>query len=456
MFIAGSLLLPQLIYAQQMAPEVLHRFPPSVTVQVFLVASKTTLGTSSQLWLASRFQYDDSISAELMLKGASNEMIRRRSDSAKKAQLEDFKKILAPAERAAWEESQETARKSIKGRSMEGMDMTSMFTMALEQYKELALTDNQIDSLAVLSRECKQKGQLSQSYPDSVGVFDRPAFESRWLGSLLTARQYDRLLAGKHKNAAWLQARYQWFAMKQKEITDSLNKDKTIQQLAGYYLQHLILQSRWAYNKPLMDSAVKALETNGKPAPLLALEKANRKAPLIKGRSTEGADMISQFGKALALYRELRLNDTQVDSLMAKAREIRIKTSLSQAYGDSLGQFDRVAFESEYLGRFLTDQQFRYFLYEKNKDHALQQARYQWHLLQQKGLADSLNKERTIQQLNDYYLKRFIALDRVAHDPAKKWQMQSYYDKSKPGPLVALDKANRLGANHTAGSGYIW
>jgi hypothetical protein len=437
------LLLPSVVSAQRITPAVSKNFPPSITVKVFEAASRFKLGDSSQLWLAKQYLAEDSLSADLIIKGRPTAAVRSFRDSAERSLWASFEQVATHKEKDAYEESLETEKAQISGRSLEGADLNSQFGMALTLHKELGLNGAQLDSLIEKAQELNARTKFSKDHPDSVGQFDRTAFESQNIRQLLTKEQYDVVLSSRQKGPALTQAKYMWYQVKQKGLTDDLNKDTTIHQLTRYYLRRYRAMDSLAYDRPRMDSLLREIDKDDMPALLQTVAQAGRPLTSIKGRSLANIDMNSPFATALRSYKELKLSDAQIDSVLAAARDMHVRAEQSRLYTDSIGAFDHTAFESERLGRLLTKQQLDTLLQRQYGNPAMVQARNTWYQMSKKAFTSDADKDSTIEQIYRYYFLRLSTAERLASDRTQADSALRRLVGLEPPVLQAWDQVSK-------------
>lgn len=167
--------------------------------------------------------------------------------------------------------------------------------------------------------------------------------------------------------------------------------------------------------------------------------------PVFKNRIVPDAAMNSQFGTALKFRTALKLRDVQCDSLLTYAVLLRKKMDVMNNTPDS-GFFDRPAFESEWMSKILTEDQYTVTLAEKNRQQCERQAKFVWHELEATKLAAKYDKSETIKTIMIYYQIRAQIIDRFANEKERRaamlngmkvpealrtWQQQVRADKTK-------------------------
>ncbi len=242
----------QHLNAQKLSPLVYNRFSPSVSKDVFYVAAKARLGEKWQLWLGEHFEKRDNLVLELIKRGTSIIKIRQYTDSLSTAINAELKQLLTAKERNYFEEQVENAA-----------ELNSQFGEAIKYQRQLklnALPGGQVDSLMMKARELKAKLAFVKANPDS-GYFNRAAFESENMSRLLTPQQYSTLLMFKNKEKAEVQAKYDWYELKQKELDTKYNRDTTLAGLKRYYMARYVVQERFGHDKTKQAMILKGQES---------------------------------------------------------------------------------------------------------------------------------------------------------------------------------------------------
>lgn len=165
-------------------------------------------------------------------------------------------------------------------------------------------------------------------------------------------------------------------------------------------------------------------------------------SPIYRRRIVPDAEMGSQFGVAIKLADQLKLRDTQADSILTEAAALRRKILFYKANPDS-GYFDKNAFESAYLSKTLTESQYNQLLAEKNKDAATFQAKQDWYDLKAYGLAGKFQKDSTIKVMTVYNMIRAHVMDRFAHEKDKRTTMLKAMRMPEPVKLLYQAKVGK-------------
>lgn len=138
--------------------------------------------------------------------------------------------------------------------------------------------------------------------------------------------------------------------------------------------------------------------------------------PIVQDTIYMDIEMDSQFGLALALYEKFKLKPKQKDSLLYYATLLKQKENYTKLNPDS-GYFDKAAFESEYMAKVLTEQEYNGLLSIKNKLIAESRSRDTWYKLKRENLVSTVGRDDTIFRLKMYYLLQASIWDKLANQP---------------------------------------
>jgi hypothetical protein len=145
-----------------------------------------------------------------------------------------------------------------------------------------------------------------------------------------------------------------------------------------------------------------------------------------------------QFAIALKYKDLLGLRPTLADTILDQAMFLNARRDSILAI-DPYALIDFGPYESAHLTRLLTEEQYNLLLSYKNRAQAIADANSDWNEMELRGLALGLNKEETISQISAFYLLKYNAWNRLAHDKIALWATQRVISESKPTPLKILD-----------------
>lgn len=259
-------------FSQQQSPNL----SPSVTIGIFnYLGAKVTLGPSTMHWLEAYFQRKDSLVAKYITGGKrTSAEVKRFDDSLIWRGEILLKKVMTADERIDFENkiaaSREVAFPIFKEYLEPDADMNSQFGFAIKLANKLKLNDKQGREVLRSAVELFARTQYAKDNPDS-GFFDKPAFESLTLTSILSQSQYNLLLAEKNKTLSERQAKYAWHDLEALAMTKAMNRDTAMKHLTIYYMMRNHINDAFAHDKPRQESYVQSLKA---PKELVALKQA--------------------------------------------------------------------------------------------------------------------------------------------------------------------------------------
>jgi hypothetical protein len=149
----------------------------------------------------------------------------------------------------------------------------------------------------------------------------------------------------------------------------------------------------------------------------------------------------NQFSIALKYKDFLDIKSlTVIDSLVYHAMFLSHQLD-SIRLRDPFGYIDFGEYESAHLTELLTEKQYTLLLMLKNKPNAYAEAKKDWADLEKRRMTQGLNMEPTVELFANYYIARYSAWNRMAHDKKKQTANMKMLEEIKPQPLKALDAA---------------
>jgi hypothetical protein len=160
--------------------------------------------------------------------------------------------------------------------------------------------------------------------------------------------------------------------------------------------------------------------------------------PIHNGKLYPNAEMNSQFGIAIKLKEQLKLNSKQVDSLLVFA-EI-LKSNFTKSNDDPLsGYFNSKAFESKFLNKILTQDQYRKVLAIKNYNNCEKKAKYTWNEMSKYPWINKFTIDTSLKKLTIYFLTKTHIIDCFAHESYKIPSLIKLI--KEPEEIILLKKA---------------
>ena len=177
-------------------------------------------------------------------------------DSADKAQLPNAPNIL---------KTYLQYKANEKGK---GLDKEGLMGFAWLNRAKLGLSKQQATTL--LSDAVYELQMADSAKANPADSFNRSVYEATQLPQILVDSQYTQLLKLRYQTSSNKKAEAKWLLLMQKSLTNGLNKDSAVAQIAAYYLQHTSTEIRYANNPTLRDSLFHILDAN-KPQILVKL-----------------------------------------------------------------------------------------------------------------------------------------------------------------------------------------
>jgi hypothetical protein len=302
---------------------------------------------------------------------------------------------------------------------------------------QVAVITAQTDTLKTMEDSFIQQnpGQTFYSKP----------LEYQYLTRVLTDVQFARVVIIKNSVKAHQLAQRDWDELTQRGIAGDYNQQTTTQQIANLYLAREFANTRYKDDDAKRKKYLQYLYNNDEPEAIKKLYDARKNSGDTLGINRFSAS--SQFLLALKNKITLELSQSEVDSLVAWADTLK-NIKISNFTLDSINPFNTRAYESGYLNRLLTDNQYKQLLLMKNSDKANDVAINDWKEMVQCGISVNYNKDTVVQQLFAFYIARDNVYDRYEYDKVKQNTELKYIADSKPQVLIDLIHERRRANNN--------
>lgn len=475
------------LFAQQIDPGILTDFQPSVVNRVYEFASRITLQPEKQKKLARSLEKGDSVIARMISTGASASEIALM----RKKLLTESQKIVGSAEVNEFYNAS-----MAENAQREGQIMAMLFQ---ENYKSDSSTTGTIANLYAARKIAIEKTFCSNYNDTSVLNMRLYATMMRYDSMIQKYTQVASSKAYIENKIAVLNSVKSLApetVTKIKKVFTNLSLRSKDRSLADnfYDAMHANITDTvyYAYlfkdeiNKGATGSAIRESAQLGKKnkiskdamTPILPLVFAKRRTLLvidktfpvfskIKDSLVDAANKLydslidlqiaksgaslqsSQFAIAIRHKKALGLTEAQVDSLFAKAEQLR-KMKEVFLETDPYGKYDSKAFETDNMTKIISEDQYGQVLLIKNRSQAKTEAEQDWQEMEQRNLAKDYNKDSTITQLVAYYTAKLSAYYRYGNNPVKRGANVKNIESRMPAALRALT-ASRKYDNPTNG-----
>lgn len=153
----------------------------------------------------------------------------------------------------------------------------------------------------------------------------------------------------------------------------------------------------------------------------------------------------SQFAIALKIKDQLDLRPGLCDTLVHHAMYLEKKRD-SIFLIDPFASIDFGDYETKYLSKLLTEDQYNAVLVQKNRTYAAANALADWREMVSRGIDRGFLKDQTVKELTAFYIAKNSAWCRYADDKIRQWANLRALDDIKPKALKVLDPLRWSGA----------
>jgi hypothetical protein len=244
--------------------DVLKNFSKSLQLKIYSdVLSKIELSDTLQLELAKLYSQRDSLLWDAFVINTDSAKFNHLADSLSYSIEILFKRKLNTEKKREYflkvERSRVVNYPIIQDTIYMGLQMDSQFGLALALYEKMQLKQKQKDSLIFYAKLLKKKELFAVNFPDS-GIFDKPAFESLHLSTILTELEYNGLLSIKNKLIAEANSRDAWFEMKRHNLVTNYGREDTLLQLKMFYLARSCFWDKYAHKPDLREMIIRNIK----------------------------------------------------------------------------------------------------------------------------------------------------------------------------------------------------
>ena len=456
------------------------KYPGSVVLKVYEIASATSLTDAQQLRIAEHFTLYDQLKADAIFAGRNASAI----DSIEKAsqgglvliltkdqvaevlnmKSEKFASAIATGEMRYLKDRH--SPDSLLGRKLLNAQLNKYRSI----YKQYFTVDGRVSLLP--SRLHQVTGFYDSVIYSVLPVLYSQNYFNRHIEKIRQARQPDdaELIQmkkhfyaqlGKGEGQDWGQALLEatQYALPDTAVFSRLYKEKIGQRALSltaaelYNLQnvHKLADStvrlvhgllrRKAYALSLSEYAYAAYPFKREES---ILSISRHYDSLIERSLLQNGALVAQSQFAIALrYKELLgLRRSLTDTLLHHALRVsHLRDSVLSA--DPFAKTDFKAYEAYHLNNLLSEEQYSRLLFIKNRSQAAKDAQDDWDEMVLRNLATSLQKETALGQLNEYYLAKWNAYYRLAHDKLRQESNLRLLKDHQPKILKQLSAAQK-------------
>ncbi|MFM9826136.1 hypothetical protein [Flavobacterium sp.] len=375
----------------QLDANVAKEFPAHIVFKINQVNKKIDLSVERQKALGNYLLQNEKIANESLAKGESLEKLKQLNNLSK----ENLKNILTPTELDNY---------------LAANDKTNKLLWAIKYKNQLNLNNVQLEKL-----------HRENDYLDSISKtpnFDKETQGKNKISTILSPKQYLAFLAIFHHKNAKKKTEKQWENLKNLKIVSVKDSAKIVPTIYKYYIDKNSLEDFESDNlgylgkNSLKDNALENFDKMKKSFARKKLE-LTKPAILIRADMLTNTDFSKdQFSIAIKYEKELSLTAIQIDSLLAKYKEMGLsKLNFETKYSSK--KFKESPFEYKNLSKILTPKQMDLYLIKKNQNLAKENSKDNWDKLATAGLTKGLDEATTIQELTNYELKSLVADEKI-------------------------------------------
>lgn len=398
------------ISSQQISPQVLTSYPPSVCVRVYDIATKVRLIDSKQLKLASMIAYEDSLMVAAMLSGQSTDSIAGLQGLA-------IKLILTKNEIKALE----AARAKQKFARWEAYYQQQMA---------------QLDSIKPVDPKRKK-----MMYNVFLNLCNRPGIQNP-VENFTEAMQYS--IKDTIYYAALSRAQvHERASRKAASMVDQLQAEKKVDKQSANKVFHLYRERE--RQLAVVDLAYPANTPEKKKLKEQIISRFDSVMNGFVGYKPADIPSTSYFASTIKNKKYFNLSDAQVDSLAKKAFELD-KTRKEYNEKSGFNRFNTTEYEITHLKQILTEDQFNKFLIIKNKQKAKNVALRYWQEIRMRNIDQGLDSAQTVRQMENYELAKYVAREQNAGDVIKQEENLKAIKQNEPPIYKTIYRARKNGS----------
>jgi hypothetical protein len=406
-------LLASSLLTAQISPNVIKKFPAHIIYKLNEVTSKVSISEEKQTKIAALLIQKDSLAKNSLAKGEPVDQIKKHYILKKK----EIINVLSPEESETY---------------FLALEPDNRFLIALNLKNNLGLDGNQIKKIR------KQNTMI-----DSLKFNDnqkRYQFYKHNLDSVLTRKQYNRMLEHVYKNEATIQSRKDWKNILAYNLANPKDSTMVLKKIYQYQLAQ----------KMQLDK--KREKTNSKKTALLKKKLSIEHRPDILNHYSIMSQKDTKknlFAEAIQLKKEIKLTDVQIDSLLVNYKRLELlKLKDDKNVKSKSDKSDYKHFENKAISRLLDPKQLNELLYKKNLVKSRQLAGADWQFLEKQNLIKDLDKLKTLSEFASFHINSLVADERIK---LNKNQLNLFYKRDvllkKPELLQKIDAIKKTESN---------
>lgn len=397
----------------QLSPKVTKGFPAPIVIKIYDVASKIAISEEKQIQIGKKLQANDSLANLSLSKAEPLSQLQKFYPSQKNILIG----IVSNEELDAY---------------LYEFDKKNRFLLALKSYKNLELNAKQM-------AEIRKQDEIL----DSLKIIEstkKYQFFNHKLDTILNKKQYTSLLKLVYWDRSKEESNIDWKNIQKLKLVTAKDTSQSHRKLFEYYLEM----------NSFLDPSAKKYDSkkNTEFKNLIVLEKQ----PPVLTRYNILSNFIYKiniFSSAIQYEKELKLNNTQIDTLLSKYKELELMKYKDKETNPLLKKTDTYAlFENKAITSILDPKQIESLLAKKNEKNAIQIAQENWIELEKLGLTKGQDKNSQRKEFAIYQLRSLMANEQLKmnKNPANMFRKRDV-ELKKPELLKQLDSVRRSEKN---------
>ena len=322
-----------------------------------------------------------------------------------------------------------------------GADMNGQTMFVLHRSALLGLSQKQQDRLLRFARKvAKEKVGTDSSTISKINWAEKNNIKKA-----LSDSQFAVLIPYRYERYSAPTSVEYWTRDVSRKITKNIDEGFG-KQLIRTYLENKAMLSDWIYeDTSKLRQAYDSLNATI-PDSLIAL---------ITGIKYPNADLGGLIGFALQNADTLQLADSIQKQFYTLAKGELQSEQFAKAHPDT-SLFDRDFYEADLLPKLLSDSQYSKVLTLRFRPEAQKNAIANWQQLTTLGLSGNFNKDKTVQEITNYYVAQRNTQKRFANDPEQGKVLLRNLLLKMPQTLAILINAQKGGHGKPTNGTYQW
>jgi hypothetical protein len=400
----------------QISPKVIKSYPAHVVARIYDVASKIELSEEQQLKIGKKLFESDSLANVNLAKGEPVSKIKKYYPSPKKF----LYGILSQEELDSY-----LYELDKKNRILLALKSSTLLQLEPQQALEIRKQEKLLDSLKI------------------TDYLKKYQFCNNKLDSILSKKQYTSLMKLAYADESKEETDKDWKNIQKLKLVPTKDSSRVYSELYTYNLE----------KNSFLDTHSKKFDTK-KSTEIKNLIVLEKQPPVLTRYNilSNSIFKLNLFSIAIQYEKELKLNTTQIDSLLSKYKELEIMKYKDKEKNPLLKKTDSyTSFEQKGITTILDPKQIATLLTYKNKQNAIQIAQENWNELEKLALTKGYDKNAQLHEFAKYQILFLVASDQLKmnNNPVNMFRKRDV-ELKKPELLKQLDAIKRSEKNEKA------